>query len=1049
MNTLLYRNPRLLFLVLSVIVALALSAITNIGRQEDPTITGIFATIVTPYPGANPSRVEALVTEKIEQKLREIPEIDEINSTSKVGVSVVSVKLSIYLPKDQIEQIWSEIRDAVAESHSQFPAGIPEPIIDTDRFGAFTAISAITMNNGHLVNPGIQRRYAEILRDRLRSVPNTKLVRLFGDQSEEIRVTIMPERLASLGIRVGTLAQLIQAADAKVRAGKLYGDAFNLLLEISGEVESLQRVRDIPINTDANAATVRLGDIATVERVVADPPRERAFANGDQAVLVAVQIESGQQVDTWSNAVHQVLAEFENSLPDGISHQLLFDQSQYTYKRFEGLALNMALGVGLVILVLFVSLGWRSALVVATIIPLATIMSATIMNALGLQIQQMSVSGLIVALGLLVDAAIVMSDEIKRRIEAGMAAVNAVADSVQRLMIPLLASTITTILAYLPMALLPGPPGDFIGSIALSVIIMLAVSFGLAMTVAPAIAGHLLKVEKPGAGHFWQTGISLPWLARTFDGSIHWSLNNKGLAILGALVLPVMGFVSFPTLTAQFFPGVDRDQLYIQVKLPGDTSFAATENLAERIDQNLRQNSDIKRVYWVVGESAPSFYYNLKMDQDGVASFAEALITTTSAEATAQLIPHLQHTLDRLFPEAQILVRGLVQGPPVDAPVELRLVGPDLETLRDYGAAIRHVMTEVPEITHTRASLIGADPKLVFNLDEEKVRLAGLTLNAVAQQMDANLSGVIGGSLVEATEELKVRIRLHQTSRDSIADISSMLIVPPNNSNTATGYYFPALPLSALGNLELVPSDSPIARRNGERVNTVQGFVTLGVLPQEALTKVQSLLQDAQFSLPAGYRLELGGDADARAETAGNLAKSGGLVGILTFITIFLTYGSYRLTAVTLIVAVLSMGLSLLSLAVFKYPFGIQALIGTIGSIGVSVNACIVILTGLQEDKGAMTGDPNAIRAVVTRSARHILSTTLTTVGGFIPLILAKGSFWPPFAMAIAGGVWLSMVVSFYFTPTMFALLLPKPKKATTGVSTPALHEFPALQAAE
>ena len=426
----------------------------------------------------------------------------------------------------------------------------------------------------------------------------------------------------------------------------------------------------------------------------------------------------------------------------------------------------------------------------------------------------------------------------------------------------------------------------------------------------------------------------------------------------------------------------------------------------------------------MIGESAPAFYYNMVMDRDGVPGFAEALVTTGSPDATERLIPVLQADLDRAFPDAQILVRGLVQGPPVDAPVEVRLVGPNLETLRTLGMDVRALMAQAPGITHTRADLIGADPKLVFALDEDKVRLAGLTLGEVAGQIESRLAGALGGSLLEATEELPVRVRLSDSDRATVDDLRSMMIVGPGAVVDAAHGDFPGIPLSALGALALVPSDSPIARRNGERVNTVQGFVALSVLPEEALTRVQTLLADSPMTLPPGYRLEFGGDADARAETTANLAGSVTLVVTLTVVTIFLTFGSYRLSAVTAAVAFLSFGLSLLALAVLQFPFGIQALIGAIGSIGVSVNAAIIILTALQRDEKAMAGDLAAMRAVVSRSARHIVSTTVTTVGGFIPLIMAGGGFWPPFATAIAGGVFLSMVISFYFTPPMFALVM-------------------------
>ncbi|MEM6934327.1 MAG: efflux RND transporter permease subunit, partial [Pseudomonadota bacterium] len=350
------------------------------------------------------------------------------------------------------------------------------------------------------------------------------------------------------------------------------------------------------------------------------------------------------------------------------------------------------------------------------------------------------------------------------------------------------------------------------------------------------------------------------------------------------------------------------------------------------------------------------------------------------------------------------------------------------ETLRDLGDAARSRMSDVPSIIHSRATLSGGAPKLIFDLDEDKVGLAGLSLGDVARQLETLTEGALGGSLIEGPEELPVRVRLSGTERSAADRLATLTIVPPGASVSAAG--FPGVPLLSLGELRVEPADSAIARRDGQRVNTVQAFLTHGVLPDVALKTLQAELSVNPIDLPAGYAIEWGGDSDARGETIRNLMSVMGLVIVGTLASIVLTFNSWRLSSVTLVVAGLSMGLSLLALEVFQYPFGIQALIGVIGAIGVSINAAIIILTALQEDPGAAQGDKTAIRGVVLRSSRHIISTTITTFGGFLPLILAGGGFWPPFAMAIAGGVLLSAIVSFYFVPPAFSLLTPKRSEA-------------------
>ncbi len=1029
MTNLFFRNSRYFALAIALIISAGVSSILTIGRQEDPTITNLFATIVTPYPGATPARVEALVTEKIEEELREIEVIKVITSASRTGVSVISVELSEFIDDTTIEQTWSEIRDALSAAEINFPQGVGKSDFDNDRTGAYTTLSAITAADGVEVSPNILKRYAEQLQNRLRAVSGTELVRLFGDQEEEVLVAVDPDRLVSLGLTVNDVAAAIAAADTKVQAGRVRGSQSDYLIEVGGEIENLDRVRAVPVLASATGQITRVGDLAAVTRSVRKPESSIAITDGVRAVVVAAKMQPDLQVDVWAAAAERVLVEFEQELPGGIQHTLLFNQARYTVDRLTGLGVNLLIGVGIVIAVMLVTLGWRAALVVAAVLPLTALLSISILQRLEIPIHQMSVTGLIVALGLLVDAAIVMTDEIRRRIIDGMARADAISASVKRLAAPLLASTVTTVLAFMPMAILPGPAGDFVGSIAISVIVMLLSSLLLALTITPAMAGFILPDHAEGSDEWWRLGVTAEPIQNAFKRSLDWALANRGLSVVAALVLPVMGFVSFPTLTAQFFPGVDRDQFYVQIRLPEGAALAETKSVAEQADALLRQEQGIASVHWFIGESAPSFYYNMTQDQDGVPSFAEALVTTTSDEAMLALVPQFQKTFDAQLPQAQVLVRDLTQGPPVAAPVELRIVGPELTTLRTLGEDLRQRLSAYPAVTHTKASLLGGAPKFVFDLDEDKVRSTGLSLGDVAVQLQSSIEGATGGSMLEGTEELPVRVRVLDDNRSTAAQIQNLNIVVPTGAPQRQESFWAGVPLAALGEASLKPSDSSIARRDGERVNTVQAYLEFGVLPEEVLKKIQDGLVTNPLDLPQGYRLELGGDSDARTEVITNLLAPMGLIVALLIAAIVLTFNSYTLSLVTLAVAGLSMGLSVLALAIFQYPFGIQAVIGVIGSIGVSINAALIIMTALQGDEGAMANNRESIRDVVMASGRHIISTTVTTFGGFLPLILEGGGFWPPFAMAIAGGVLLSTVVSFYFVPPMFSFVIGKQKR--------------------
>lgn len=1016
-----WKEPRATALALIVVFAAGLSALLAIGRQEDPTITNTFATVKTVYPGAEPGRVESLVTVELEEVLREIAEVDVLESTSSTGISIISVELRETIAEGRIEQVWSEMRDALADAETRFPAGVLTPELDTDGSGAYAAIIAITASRD-TVPMTLAARYGDALADQLRNVPGTKLVEVFGGPEEEITVTLDATKAASLGITAETVSRAIASADAKVRAGQVSGASENLVVEVSGEIQSVERVRDIALREDAFGSVLRVGDVAKITRGARTPVSEYALHNGAPAVLIAAKLEDGLQVDVWASFLREDLEAFKGSLPGGLDAFLVFDQSTYTADRLAEVGTNMAIGVSLVVGVLLLTLGLRSAIIVALILPVVTLASLATMNAIALPIHQMSVTGLIVALGLLVDAGIVMTDEIGRKLKSGLARIDAVVSSVKRLIMPLFASTATTALSFTPMILLPGAAGDFVGSIALAVVIMLCWSFVVAITITPAVAGWILPDNGRGGG------ISIGPISRAFRSSLVMAVNNPIRSMMLALVLPIVGFLSLPLLTAQFFPGVDRDQFYLEVDLAPGSAISQTASIIDRIDAELRAQSEIVDVTWVSGRSAPAFYYNIVGGRDSASRYGQALIRTTSPQDTEVVLARLQRDLGALAPEAQVLIRGLVQGPPVSAPVEFRILGPDIAVLREQGEELRRIIAGQDAVILSRATLTGGSAKLAVEVNESRARQLGFDPGAIAAQMEAALSGVTGGSLVEGTEELPVRVRFGEARRADPAMVRDMPLVLPRETGAQTD--FPVVPLSAVADVTLVPSDGVITRRNGDRVNTVQGFIQREVLPSEAFAQVEAAMEAQGFALPAGYTLQIGGDSGERSNTVNNLLAPLGLIVTLSIAVVVLTFRSFRLGAVALTVSGLSAGLSMLALAIFDYPFGVQAIIGLIGSIGVSINAALIIMTALQEDEAATQGDANAMADVVMNSSRHIVSTTITTVGGFLPLILAGGGFWPPFAMAVAGGVALSTIVSFYFTPPAFKLVYAGSRKA-------------------
>jgi multidrug efflux pump subunit AcrB len=609
-----------------------------------------------------------------------------------------------------------------------------------------------------------------------------------------------------------------------------------------------------------------------------------------------------------------------------------------------------------------------------------------------------------------------MADTVKTNIEKGQRRLDAIAHAVNHLWLPLLGSTLTTVLAFMPIVLMPGPAGEFVGGIALSVIFSLVGSYIISHTIVAGLAGRFISRHRhKNSTRWYQSGISLPALNRVFVRLLNWSLIHRKLVITLVFCLPLFGFIAAKQLQEQFFPSSDRDMFQIELFLPAQSSIINTERVSEVLTNYLEALDGIESVRWFIGKNAPSFYYNLMPTKDGAQYYGQGMVTATNFAAANRLIPQIQRTLDDMLPEAQILVRKLEQGPPFNAPVELRVFGPNLDRLKAIGDDIRAFMAATQDIIHSRSTLQPGTPKVWINIDEAKANLAGLSLVQVAKQLNTTLSGQTNGSVIEATESIPVRVRIGNEQRDDLAALANINITNPNSLQS--------IALTAIADLEIKPSRGAIPHRNGIRVNVIEGYIRAGVLPSIVLNRIKENMAKADYQLPNGYQIEFGGESAERNKAVGKLMASVGLILTLLLTVVVLSFNSFRLSAIIFLSAFQSIGLGLLSVYIFDYPFGFTVIIALLGLMGLAINAAIVIIAELKMDEKAIQGDRAAIIRCVQSCARHISSTTITTVGGFLPLILAGGGFWPPFAVAVAGGTVLTTLLSFIFVPAAFSLL--------------------------
>ena len=1022
-------NNRLMALLIILLIVAGLGSLSTLPRTEDPRITNRIASVLTLLPGASAERVEALVTEKIEQKLRKLADINRITSTSRPGISIVQLKLHDTIT-DTVP-VWSRVRDLLNDVTSELPSAAVAPRLEDDRGYAYTQLIAVKWQGNSAVDLTTLGRYGKELQNQLKVIPGTDIVSLFGRGEEQILVEIDKHLAANLSLSTQAISNIILAADAKVSAGNIINDYNQMQIEVAGSFDSVDRIRQIPLLNDSKGGVVRLGDIAKISKNLQWPAQEIALVDGEYAVVVSTRMLPNLRIDKWSAEVDDKVAAFNQQLPHSLTTEVLFDQSQYTEDRLQGLVDNILIGFSIIAAVLLVTLGWRAALIVTLSLPLTVLFTLTVMNYYGLPIHQMSVTGLVVALGIMVDNAIVMADTIQKRRQQGLDMSVAVQGAIKHLWLPLLGSTLTTILAFMPIVLMPGPSGEFVSGIALSVIFALIGSYLVSHTIVAGLSGRFLAGNLQGklarTTTWYNNGIELPGLARTFRQSLVLVLARPKLSIGLVFILPLSGFILAKHLDEQFFPASDRDMFHIELFMPVQTSIIATEAMTRTISDLLAQQQGISKVRWFIGNNAPSFYYNLMPSKDGAQYYAQAMVTGDSFKRVNELVPSLQILLDDAIPEAQILVRKLEQGPPFRAPIELRLFGPNLDTLKTLGDEARRILIGTNNVIHTRATIQPGLPKIWLKINEDVSQLAGLTLTDVATQLQSTLHGTVNGSIIEATESIPVRVRIANEQRRSLSDLANISLSSPLSQAS--------IPLVALTELALRPSRGAIPHWNGVRVNTVEGYLVAGVLPSTVLNEFSARLTSENFVLPPGYRMEFGGESAKRNDAIGNLLASVGVIIMLLIIIVVLSFNSFRLGGVIVLSAIQSVGLGLLSIYVFNYPFGFTVIIGLLGLMGLAINAAIVILAELKSDPKAVAGDTDAIIKAITSCTRHITSTTITTVGGFLPLILAGGGFWPPFAIAIAGGTVLTTLLSFYFVPAIFVLMSRKRPFEATAVA--------------
>lgn len=1019
----LYRNPRVLLLVIAVLVAAGLSSFLVMPRLEDPVLGKRVAVISTIFPGADAQRVESLVTVRLEETLQGIAQIKEVRSNSRTGISNIVVKLTD--ATQDVDAAWADVRDRLEDIGDELPAGSLSPSFEIFPLKAYAAIVAVQWRVGSEENISIHRKLAAQLRRQISNLPGTESVDVFGDPGQQILVEASPTVLAATGLSTASIAAQVSSNLATRPAGIVRSSGAELLIDLKSADSHRDALAQTAIRFGPRGDTALLADLASIAKAAVDPAADVALIDGRRAIVLGAFFDDSQRLDHWATRLDDAIAKFQSDFASEVAVDVIFSQQSYIESRLRTLLRNLMLGAAGVAGVVLVLMGWRSMLVVAATLPLSCLMVLAGMRFLNIPMHQMSITGLILALGLLIDNAIVMVEDMRARIIAGRPVEEAIRGGIRHLAMPLFGSTVTTALAFTPIATLPGPPGEFVGTLAVSVILAIGSSLLLAMTVVPALLG-IMGVRQAGTG-LLANGITIPLLTRAYRWSLTTVFRYPLLGVCLGATLPAIGFRAAPQLPEQFFPASDRNQIQIELELPARSPLDKTLATVQAIRRTVEARDEVGRTHWFVGRSAPTFYYNVIPSRRGTPFYAQAIVDLDQPGDPERFVRSLQDELNAEHAACRCLVRQLEQGPPFDAPIEVRLVGPDLATLQQLGSQLRRILSQTPNVVHTRSDAEETIPKLMVDVDRGESIGAGTTDVAISQFLYTTLEGAAAGTLVDGEEELPVVVRMERQDERRLQRAAALQLFPRNNprpNSPSTGpSATPSIPLGAIADFRLDSDVAAVVRINGERTNEVKAYLTAGVLPAVVLDDFQQRLASSGFRLPLGYRLDFGGESAERTHAVTRLMANAGLIVALMVLTLVAAFRSFRSALIIAIVGGLTIGLGMFALWWFRYPFGFMAIVGTMGLVGVAINDSIVVLAAIRENQLAQQGNVKALTDVVNGCTRHIVATTVTTIAGFLPLIVAGGRFWPPLAITIAGGVGGATFLALYFAPSMHRLL--------------------------
>ncbi|MEZ5820562.1 MAG: efflux RND transporter permease subunit [Xanthobacteraceae bacterium] len=1028
-------HPTLVLFLMIVLGAAGFFSYQKLGRAEDPFFTVKVVNVSAIWPGATAQEMQTQVADPIEKKLQELPFFEKVQTYSKPSFTAMQVTFRDNASPKEVPYLFYLLRKKLVDVQDQLPAGLLGPVVN-DEFSDVDSI--LYMMTGDGADYAQLKKTAEGLRQKLLKVSGVTKVNLYGTQAERIFVEFSHAKLATLGIAPQALFDSLAKQNNVTPAGTVETSAQRVPLRVTGALDGARAVAETPV--ESNGRVFRLGDIATVTHGYVDPPTFMVRQEGKPAIGIGVVTAKGANILVLGEEVRRATDQFMNVVPQGIEVEQIADQPKVVEHAVGEFTSSFIEALAIVLFVSFIALGWRTGIVVAASVPLVLAIVFIVMSAMGLDLHRITLGALIIALGLLVDDAIIAVEMMVVKMEQGWDRIRAASFAWESTAFPMLTGTLVTAAGFLPIGFANSAVGEYAGGIFWIVAIALVASWFVAVIFTPYIGVKLLPNLAHHAGHD-PNAVYDTRIYRGLRAVVRWCVDHRVMVVFATVGVFVLSIVGFGRVQQQFFPLSERPELFLQLRLPEGTAFNVTEKTVKKAEEFLKGDKDINTYTAYVGQGSPRFWLGLNPQLPNEA-FAEIVIVSKDVEARERIMARIEKAVvNGALPEARVRVDRFNFGPPVGFPVQFRVIGPDANKVRDIAYQVREIVRANKNVKDVQLDWNEQSPYLKLAVDQDRARALGLTPQEVSQSLAMLISGAQVTTVRDGIEKVGVVARAVPSERLDLGKVGDLTITSRNGI---------AVPLQQIARIEYAHEEPIMWRRNRDMAITVRTDVVDGVQAPDVTNQIWPNLKDIRDTLEPAYRIEPGGAFEESAKGNASIFVLFPVMVMVMLTLLMIQLQSFsRLTLVFLTAPLGIVGASL-GLNVANQPFGFVALLGLIALAGMIMRNTVILVDQIETDVDNGLTRREAIVEATVRRARPVVLTALAAILAMIPL--SRSAFWGPMAITIMGGLFVATFLTLLYLPGLYALWFRKSLEESGAGDSPAAapqHKQPAFPLAE